>query len=74
MLGDHLSEKSDTVKWVDVSMAHKRSCRLKDHKQLKEIAEDNPEKRISLRITLLTTSILYDFVANYDWQGRQEAY
>ena len=34
LLGDHLTEKSDTVKWVDVSMPHKRNRRLKDHKHL----------------------------------------
>ena len=31
LLGDHLNEKSDNVKWVDVSMPHKRSRRLMDH-------------------------------------------
>ena len=35
LLGDHLTEKSDTVKRLDVSMPHKRKRRLKDHKQLK---------------------------------------
>ena len=39
LLGDHLTEKSDTVKWIDVSMPHKRNCRLKDHSVLQEIAE-----------------------------------
>ena len=34
LLGDHHTEKSDTVKWVDVSMPHKRSRRLKNHKVL----------------------------------------
>ena len=43
LLGDHLSEKSDTVKWIDVSMPHKRSRKLKNHKLLKEIAEHNPD-------------------------------
>ena len=36
LLGDHLTEKSDNVKWVDVSMPHKRSRRLMDHKVLLE--------------------------------------
>ena len=36
MLGDHLTETSDTVKWVDVCMPHKRSRRLKNHKFLQE--------------------------------------
>ena len=47
LLGDHLTEKSDTVKWVDASMPHKRSRRLKDHTKLQEIAKQDP---ISLRI------------------------
>ena len=31
LLGDHLSEKSDAVKWIDTSACHKRNRRLKDH-------------------------------------------
>ena len=49
LLGDHLTEKSDTVKWVDVSMPHKRSRRLKSHKELEQLAENNPQsERIML--------------------------
>ena len=43
LLGDHLCEKSDTVKWIDISMPHKRNGRLKDHKMLQEIAKENPD-------------------------------
>ena len=43
LLGDHPTEKSDTVKWIDVAMPHKRSRRLKDHKVLQQIAESNPD-------------------------------
>ena len=67
------SVKSDTVKWIDVSMSHKRSCRLKDHKQLKEINEDMFEDNVidyPQRPQELEDVCLYDFVANYDWQGR----
>ena len=32
LLGDHLTEKSDTVQSIDVSMPHMRSRKLKDHK------------------------------------------
>ncbi len=39
LLGYHLTEKSDTVKWIGVSMPHKRSRRLKDHKVLQGIAK-----------------------------------
>ena len=35
----HLAENSTTVKWIDVSMPHKRNRRLKDHKILTEIAK-----------------------------------
>lgn len=38
LLGDHLTEKSDTVKWVDVSMPHKRHRSLKNHKVLEDMA------------------------------------
>ena len=48
LLGDHLCAKSDTVKWLDVSIPHKRSRRLKNHKQLKEIAVQI--MRLSLKI------------------------
>ena len=34
LLGDHLTEKSATVKWIDVSMPQKRSRKLKDHSEL----------------------------------------
>ncbi len=43
LLGDHLCEKSDTVQWMDVSMPHKGSRRLKDYKVLNEIANRDPD-------------------------------
>ena len=54
LLGDHLCEKSDTVKWLDIFMPHKRSRRLKDQKRLLNTIQI---MRISLRITI---SILRD--------------
>ena len=39
LIGDHLCEKSTTVKWICVKMPHKRSRRLKNHNVLQEIAE-----------------------------------
>ena len=83
LLGDHLSEKSDTVKWLDVSMPHKRNRRLKDHRVLKVIAEHNPDTEDIFEDNLIDTFYpqrpqeledvcLYDFVANYDWQGRDD--
>ena len=80
LLGDHLTEKSDTVKWVDVSMPHKRSRRLKNHKVLQELAKNNPHSQNIFQDNVLDTFYpqrpaslekvcLYDFVANYEFQG-----
>ena len=81
LLGDHLTEKSDTVKWIDVAMPHKRSRRLKDHKVLQQIAENNPDTEEIFQDKLLDTFYperpdsledvcLHDFVASYDWQSK----
>ena len=83
LLGDHLSEKSDTVKWVDVSMPHKRKRRLRDHKQLQEIAKSDPDSKDIFEDNLLDTYYpnrpmelddvcLYDLVAHYDWTSRDK--
>ena len=80
LLGDHLTEKSDTVKWVDVSVPHKRSRRLKDHKVLEDVTKHNPDSQDIFQDNLLDTFYpqrpsdlenvcLYDFVANYDYCG-----
>ena len=80
LLGDHLTEKSETVKWVDVSMPDKRSRRLKDHKVLEDVAKHNPDSEDIFQSNLLDTYYpqrpndledicLYDFVANYDYCG-----
>ena len=81
LLGDHLCEKSVTVKWIDVSLPHKRNRRLKDHKVLKDMAKDNPETEDIFEDNLidsyypqrprdLENICLYDFVANYEWYGK----
>ena len=43
LLGDHLCEKSKTVKWVDVSQPHQRKRRFIDHSKLVEMRERNPD-------------------------------
>ena len=74
LLGDHLNEKSDTVKWIDVSMPHKRNRRLINHKVLQEIAKHNPDSEEIFEDNLIDTFYpqrpqnlekvcLYDFVA-----------
>ena len=80
LLGDHLTEKSDTVKWVNVCMPHKRSRRLKNHKVLQKLAENNPHSENIFEDNVLDTFYpqrpaslenvcLYDFVAKYEFQG-----
>ena len=80
LLGDHLTEKSNTVKWVDVSMPHKRSRRLKNHRVLQDLAKNNPHSQnifqdnvvdtfYPQRPTSLENVCLYDFVAHYEFQG-----
>ena len=43
LLGDHLYEKSDGVKWVDVNLPDKRKRRVKSHSLLNAIREKDPE-------------------------------
>ena len=80
LLGDHLTEKSNTVKWVDVCMPHKRSRRLKNHKVLQEMVRHNPNSENIFEDNVLDTFYpqrpafledvcLYDFVAKYEFQG-----
>ena len=82
LLGDHLTEMSDTVKWVDVSMPHKRKRRLKDHK-LEELARSDSDTDDIYEESLLETHdpqrpdkladvCLYNFVTKYDWQTKDK--
>ena len=79
--GDHLCEKSVTVKWVDVRMPHKRTRRLKNHNVLIEMEKDDPDNESIFEDDIysdyypnrpddLEGVCLYDFVANYDWYGK----
>ena len=43
VFGDHLTERSCTVKYVDVSLPSKRSHRLKSHKELERLAVNDPD-------------------------------
>ena len=80
LLGDHLTEKSCTVKWVDVAMPHKRTRRLKNHKVLQKMAECNPNDKDIFEDNVVDTFYpqrpaklehvwLYDFIAAYEFQG-----
>ena len=55
LLGDHLTEKSATVKWIDVSMPQKRSRWLKDHRELEQLAQNDPNNKDIYEESLLDT-------------------
>ena len=81
LLGDHLAEKSEAVQFVDVSMPHKRSRRLKKHHILEELSKSDPTSEDIFEPNLRDTHYpkrpeeledvcLYDFVANYKWSHK----
>ena len=83
VLGDHLTEKSCTVKYVDVSLPSKRSHRLKNHKELQRLALNEPnsdeifehcliENYYPDRPQNLEEMCLYDFVKWIDWTSRDK--
>ena len=55
LLGDHLCGKSETVKWVDVSMPQNRKRRLRDHSKLVEMREMNPDSTDIFENNLIDT-------------------
>ena len=76
LLGDHLCEKSQMVKWVDVSQPHNRKRRVVTHSKLSEIRENDPSSTNIFEDNLIDSFYpqrprdmeevcLYDFVANY---------
>ena len=84
VLGDHLTEKSCTVKYVDVSLPSKRSHRLKSHKELQRLALNEPnsdeifehcliENYYPDRPQNLKEMCLYDFVKWIDWTSRDKS-
>ena len=79
-LGDHLCEKSTTIKWIDVSPSQNRKRRLRNHSKLVEIREMNPYSRDIFKENLVDNFYpkrpddideicLYDFVAEYEKWG-----
>ena len=50
LLGDHLCEKSTTIKWIDVSPSHNRKRRLRNHSKLVELPTFS--RRISWTISI----------------------
>ena len=76
LLGDPLCGKSQTIKWMDVSMPHNRKRRLKDHSKLVKIREIDPDSISIFEDNIIDTFYpqrprdmedvsLYDFVSLY---------
>ena len=81
LLGDHLCEKSDTVKWIDAALPHKRKRRLRSHKDLVKLRETNPNSTDVFEDNLIDTFYperptqledlcLYDYVRYYERCGK----
>ena len=60
LLGDHLCEQSVTVKWINISLPHKKTHRLKHHKVLKDMAKANPETENIFEDNIIDLIILRD--------------
>ena len=82
--GDHLCGKSQSIKWVDVSMPQNRKRRLRDHSKLVEMREINPDltdifmnnlidKFYPKRPTDMEEICLYEFVVWYAKSGMDTA-
>ena len=88
LLGDHLSEKSDTVQWIHVEKPDNRKVRVKKYKELQHLAESDPDSNDMYEANLLdnfypnrpaslNNVCLFDFVrwyrrGNDDTNGRRQ--
>ena len=81
MLGDHLYEKSDAVKWIDAAQPHKRKRRVKKHSELTIACNDNPDNTNIFednmiddfypdRPEAMNDMCLFDFVKLYRYNGK----
>ena len=75
MLGNHLYQKSVMVKWVNISMPHKRNCRFQDYSEIQHMAKHEPDSYEIFEESLLESYYLnrtkeleavclFDLVAN----------
>ena len=88
LLGDYLSEKSDTVQWVSVEKPNNRKVKVKKYRELQQLAESNPDSNDLYEANLLDNFYpnrpdslshvcLFDFVKWYrkgdnDADGRRQ--
>ena len=72
-----MTEKSETVKWIDAAFHHKRKRRVKNHKQLVSIDTHDPTSTDILENVLdnfypqrprnMDDVCLYDFIKWYEY-------
>ena len=88
LLGDHLYEKSDSVQWITVEKPKNRKVRIKNYRELQQLAESDPHSNDLYQANLIDnfypnrpTSLahvcLFDFVKWYrrgdnDAEGRRQ--
>ena len=88
LLGDHLYEKSDSVQWITVEKPENRKVRIKNYRELQQLAESDPHSNDLYQANLIDnfypnrpTSLahvcLFDFVKWYrrgdnDAEGRRQ--
>ena len=84
LLGDHLTEKSRDVKFVNARQPHKRNRVLKNYAELKILREKDPDSddifapslidvHYPSRPNRLEDLCLYDFVKFIDWYHKDSA-
>ena len=80
LLGDHLCEKSDQIRWISADRPEKRKRRLVDYNKLLKLQEENPNLDKIFEDNLIDTFYpkrpdelesvcLYDFVKDYEKIG-----
>ena len=55
LLGDHLSEKSDSVQWISAEKPERRKLRLKKYRELQQLAESDPDSVDMYQANLIDT-------------------
>ena len=85
LMGDHLSETSNTIQWIHVEKSDNRKVRVKKYKELQHLAESDPNSNDMYEANFLYPNrpaslndvCLFDFVkwhcrGNNDTDGRRQ--
>ena len=62
LLGDHLSEKSDTVQWIYAEKPERRKVRVKKYRELQQLAESDPDSHDLYQANLIDD--FYPFISS----------